>query len=524
MSNIPNKKDDKLFSDEEITSKIDRLSSLCMPDAVHQAILKQHEGMDLSDKQAENLQLLNASGTNFVVTGQQIGLFLGPLFTLYKALAAVVTAEKITKLNGKRCVPVFWLQTEDHDFEEIQSTQLLTRDYGPRKVSLDSSIHPERSSVEHTILDAEIEQALETLDELYGHLPNAKRTINLFRSSYVPGRKISDSFRLTLHGILKDTGILFFNPRDIDNGSIAADLFKKLLLEHEQIEHLLKQSGKRIAEDGSEEQVFVRHDSPLFFYHPDGAGGPRFRIELKEPDVWEYIGRSGAISTAELLKALESDPMQFSTTALSRPILQSLYFPTIAYIGGDAELRYYRQIDTLFSHFGLQEPAVAPRPHFTLVESKINDWLEALQLSVDEATLSENEVLTLLAGRIDGNLPSPQDLEHTSREGITRALEPMRKAFELTDETILRSFDKNRDKMLANITPLISRYTKALANNDEVRSQRLEKIRSSLLPNNVRQEREYAAVAFICKYGSSFIDQITNQIVPFSKIDEVINL
>ena len=291
----------------------------------------------------ENIAALQ-NGASAVVTGQQVGLYLGPLYTIYKAATAVAVA------RAQNAVPVFWLQTEDHDFAEIASCTLM-----PGRI-LQLPVDNARISIAHRRLPGEIDSLTEELGDLIADQPHASEVSALFREHYRAGNSFANAFRGVLARFFPE--LVFLDPRQPAIAKLAQPFFRRAIDRAAEIEQALVPG-----------QVNLRPGFTLCFFHPDGPEGPRFRLEQKQ--------------------LADCDPMQLSTSALLRPLLQDSLLPVSAYIGGPAELKYFQQIEAVYPIFELPRPNPRPRAHFRLIPPFLRRALEALALSPAEAESRE---------------------------------------------------------------------------------------------------------------------------------------
>jgi len=255
-----------------------------------------------------------ARGAAAVVTGQQIGLFLGPLYSLYKAATAVVTARFLEEESGVPCVPIYWLQTEDHDFAEIASCAI-----SPSRV-LQLPRDDARISVGCRRLPSLTSDLVAQLGECLSGLPHADEVQTLFLS-WREGTLISDAFRETLARFFPE--LVFVDPRRLP----AQPLLERAVARAAEIERVLFARGEALRAAGFDEQVRIRPGYTLVFHHPEGPEGPRFRLPRGENG--KYL----------------------STSALLRPILQDWALPTAAYVGGPGEIAYLAQATALYPLF-----------------------------------------------------------------------------------------------------------------------------------------------------------------------------
>ncbi|HQH28311.1 MAG TPA: bacillithiol biosynthesis BshC, partial [Oligoflexia bacterium] len=337
-----------LFSSPEVRSQAVAQATRRPVSAGLLSVLRQGNSfLEPSAAREANLDALAEPGTVAVLTGQQAGLFLGPLFTIYKALSAVAACAALTKECGVRAVPVFWLQTEDHDFEEIRKTFVQDRDSTLIKLELLAAQPDPRCSVEYRILGGEVLQLHEVLREHLGHLPHAPEMLGRLAQCYCPGAALSSAFASFLAYLTARFGLVFFNPR----WPGAAKLFQPVYLaaweRREEFAAVLKHQEILLKEHNLVPQVRLVENSPLFFMHNKSGEGARCRL-LAQGSHWVLSGTGETASAAEVRAQLEDAPERFSSSALLRPLVQDSIFPSAVYIAGEAEMRYFVQILPLY--------------------------------------------------------------------------------------------------------------------------------------------------------------------------------
>ncbi|HET8548399.1 MAG TPA: bacillithiol biosynthesis cysteine-adding enzyme BshC, partial [Bryobacteraceae bacterium] len=332
-----------------------------------------------------SLDRLAQSGTAAVVTGQQVGLFSGPAYTVYKALTAIRLAEQMTE-RGTPAVPVFWLATEDHDFAEVNHAWVF-----------DAKAQPVRLEVEAARAEGQPVGSIRVdtwgVDRLHAELeglPYAEAVIELVTSAYVPGRTMGEAFRVLLNALFARYGLLFIDPLNPSIRRIAAPLLREAVLNATELRRRVLERNAALSAAGYHTQVHVEPDTSLFFL----LDGDR-RVSL----------RDGRYSTEQLAAAAE----HLSPNALLRPVVQDYLLPTAAYVGGPAELAYLAQSQVLYSALLGAMPRLIARAGFTLIDRRTAKLMERYQLNVQdffhgEGPLRERMAAALVPPKLRGKL------------------------------------------------------------------------------------------------------------------------
>ncbi|HVV52757.1 MAG TPA: bacillithiol biosynthesis cysteine-adding enzyme BshC, partial [Polyangia bacterium] len=379
------------------------------------AVLRaQQAALPPSRAREENLEALAAGGTAVVATGQQVGLFLGPLYGFYKAASAVAVARALSAEAGVRCVPLFWLQTEDHDFAEIAAATVAGHGDG-RPIALALPTEPPaeaRVSIAHRRLPAEVAPLLDALADQLGPGPAAAETLALLRAHYTAGRSLAGAFAGVLAALFAEEGLLVLDPREARVAALAAPIYREALAGAAAIERRLDERRAALAAAGFDEQIPARPGCALVFGHRDAATGPRYRLQRPTDAAapWRLAGCEAAFTPGEIEGALARDPLRFSTSALLRPIVQDTLLPTAAYVGGPAEVSYFAQAAVLYQHFQLDMPLIVPRARFRCLDPHTRRRLGELGLGADDLARPDAELLARLPGARAAGLPSAAEL------------------------------------------------------------------------------------------------------------------
>ncbi len=465
-----------------------------MAPAVLEVLREQQSDLPPSPARQANLDKLAAGQTAVVATGQQVGLFLGPLYAFYKAASAIAVARAMEAESGVRCVPLFWLQTEDHDFEEICSCVVAGRDGEPIRLVLPDEGQA-RASVAHRTLPAQVTGLLDTLAETLEPGPAAEETLALLREHYRPGQSMARAFARVIAAVFAEEGLLVFNPRDARVAEQAAPIYHVCLDESEAIEARLQERHAALAAAGFDEQVAVRERGALVFFHRDGETGPRFRIQRKVASTgdasWGLAGSPEVFGHQEILRTLASAPLRFSTSALLRPIVQDTLLPTVAYVGGPGEINYFAQLSPLYAHFGLTPPLLVPRARFRCVDARTRRWLAQLGLGAADLSAPPEVLHARLPAAIPSGAASPEELRALVDHAIAPALEKIAAAVEAAGPRLQRPARRVRASVAHGLGRLIDRYARTLVERDETTLRRIRRLELALFPHRTPQERYY---------------------------------
>lgn len=466
------------------------------------ALRRQNAAFQPSPARDAHLAAL-AGPSTVVVTGQQVGLFLGPLYTFYKAASAVALARLLERETGVRCIPVFWLQTEDHDFPEVATCHSRRADGTPVDIALAHDAPTAdvgRCSLAHRLLGPEVSAAVGALEASLTGLPHAEAVMTLFGAHYRPGQRLAGAFANVLATLFAEEGLVLMDPRDADVAALGRGVFSTCLTQAPALEAALAIRSEALAAAGFKVQVPVRPGACLAFFHPQGAGGPRFRLE-QAAGGWTAPGLERSLSTGALCETLDADPLRFSTSALLRPVLQDTILPTAAYVGGPGELNYFAELAPLYRAFGLEPTLFALRARFRCVEPPARAALQALGLAPADAELSPEALARKVPRRSTQALPDPAALRQALLSEFERTFSGLAPQLAALDQGLDKALRRTRETVDRGVGRFLRRYERAIHGQDAVTQGRLDRLRAALCPAGVPQERYDGVPHFLARHG-----------------------
>jgi bacillithiol synthase len=467
------------------------------------AILRrQNESFGASSQTFENIDRLRA-GAGAIVTGQQVGLFGGPMFAIYKALTAVKLAEEASAA-GINTVPIFWLASNDHDLAEVNHVSL------PRPDGLLHTI----TTFSHGVAGAPVsdvrfgEEIVPVVEEAASLLGESEAT-ELLRGSYRPGETMGTAFARFYARLFSEWGVILLDASDAELHRLAAPIYRATVARAEDVARTLLARGQALETAGYHQQVKVTSASVLLFTMRDGA---RTAIHKRDggkgsPDF--VIGaESGAekISSQELLARIDATPESFSPNVLLRPVVQDYLLPTLAYTGGAAEAAYFAQAGAVYELLLDRVTPIVPRFSATIVEPKVQRWLRQYNISVREALNGYESLRQALAAR-----SMPADLQaafERADRSVTDAFSKLKDALEKLDSTLVDASQTAGSKVKYQLEKLHERAMAAELRRSEVVSRHAAVLSDALYPENALQERGIAGVYFIARQGTQLIRDI----------------
>ena len=369
-----------------------------------------------------------------------------------------------------------------------------------------------RISVEHLTLGSDVDDLHTELNQVLGFYPDAQSTLEILRTHYQAGNSLSTAFSGTIRELFKEYGLLVFNPRRSQVQDALSPLYRRTIEEHARITELLNTRSRELSAIGHKEQVRIRRDSPLVFFHPKGGAGPRDRLLADDAGAWTLSSLGTRIETADIYQQMQNDSLSISSSALLRPIIQDFLFPTAVYIGGRAELAYHEQISSLYPFFSLVQPIIIQRPSFTILDKRSHQWLAEFGLSIRDFEKGSEHLLSKLASHSKGEFAAPEELRRDAAAALDASLKPLKESIMKLDSTLEKPLAKTESKMLHLLEGILTRYTKALALRDETSGVRTAKLQALIAPSGVMQERAYCTGAFIARFGLGLLSDIYENI------------
>ncbi|HEX8636989.1 MAG TPA: bacillithiol biosynthesis cysteine-adding enzyme BshC, partial [Pyrinomonadaceae bacterium] len=326
-----------------------------------------------SDKTLENIELLRQTDTVAVVTGQQAGLFTGPLYTIYKALSAVRLTECL-RGRGYNAVPVFWIATEDHDFEEVSKTSIIERTGALAELKNEPKRCYENLPVGYVKLDDSIRQ---TIEELFDELPATEFSGELRRlidETWKTQTYYGDAFARLLNKLFGAYGLIILCPLNERLKRLAAPVYVEAIKKSEEIVSALRKRSDELIAEGYHAQVLIGEDYfPLFWQAKDHT---RNALKRSENGTFKTKDDAREFTLAELAEIAERDPSRFSPSVVLRSVVQDYLLPTVCYFGGAAEIAYFAQSGEVYRILNRPATTIFHRQSFTVVEPKQGRTLE----------------------------------------------------------------------------------------------------------------------------------------------------
>jgi len=455
----------------------------------------------------KNIELLRDADCLAVVSGQQAGLFSGPLYTVYKALSAVKLAGCLTQRNSK-AVPVFWIATEDHDFPEVAKAEFIGRDCKLAHVEVSSDLHREGQPVGRVIIDGSIDGVVERLLEL---LPSSEFTPeleSLMRGAWRPGRSYGEAFARLMTLLLGRHGLVLLDPLDPRLKALAAPLYATAALRAHEIAAAIEVRSRRLVEAGYHAQVTPSENSfPLFIHDANGA---RHALTRTSEGKYSTKDTEEAYTVEQLSKLALAHPEQFSPNVTLRAVVQDYLLPTIAYYGGAAEIAYFAQTAEVYRLLERPITPILPRSSLTMIERHTGRVLERYGLTLADLFAGPENVWKRV---VEEHLGADTAKSFARTEhAVNNDLDDLREQLRSIDPTLADALETGRRKINYQLEGLRTRFHRAQMARDEAAQRQLERAFDQLYPNKELQERHINITSLLARHGRYVIDWIYNAI------------
>jgi bacillithiol synthase len=484
---------------------------------VSEVLERQNRAWGASDKTLGNIDRFRR-GALAAVTGQQVGLFGGPLFSIFKALTAVKLAEQAT-VAGVDCVPVFWLATEDHDLAEVNQVALVSEHGLPEPFTVESL--GGNAVADAPVGTVKFGPEIDTVVERAATLLGDAEVTTWLRQAYRPGESLGSAFALLFARLFADWGVILLDPADKDFHDLAKPLFRAAIERASELDEALLARGKALEAAGYHQQVKVTSATTLLFEVKNGARTV-VRRRNNGASGGEFAVGEERNSPQYLLDRIEKTPEHFNPNVLLRPVVQDYLLPTLAYTGGAAEVAYFAQVAVVYERLLGRVTPILPRFSATLVEPKPERILSRYQLGLSDVLQGSEKVREAIAAR-----SLPADLQARFSEAyasVEQSMAALRESIGRLDSTLIDTAESTWTSMSHQIDRLQARVARAEQQRNEVITRHADALSQALFPHKALQEREVAGVSFVARYGAELLANLYETINPDCHDHQVIEV
>ena len=468
-------------------------------EAVADAVQAQQRARSAPDQAISATALLRDPKTVAVVTGQQAGLFGGPLFTLLKALTALRLAEQVRTEHGVPTVAVFWIDAEDHDWDEVKACSVLDADMKPLAIAAGDPPQAHAGPVARVRLDESVNTAISALEAAMPGTDFTPALIEELRRAYAPGTGMADAFGRWLETVLGPRGLIVFDASDPAAKPVVSSVFAREIEQGGQTARLAAEAGAALEARGYHAQATPQEGSLALFHMNAG------RQPIKGHQGGFLVGER-LESTEALLERVRTSPQEFSPSVLLRPIVQDTLFPTVCYVAGPNELAYLGQLRRIYDAFSTPMPLIQHRATATLLDANALRFLTRYDVALESLRAQDEAVLNAV---LEAQLPPSVE---TSLDEAVRTLEQrmerLTKEVVQIDPTLEGASRSTLSRMQDDLKRLHGKIIQAAKRKDETLRRQFQNARSQAFPGGEPQERAVGFVYFLNKYGPALVDRL----------------
>ncbi|UII76386.1 bacillithiol biosynthesis cysteine-adding enzyme BshC [Flagellimonas sp. HMM57] len=461
------------------------------------ALNRQYKDFQISDATAEKITSLKHEKTFTVVTGHQLNLFTGPLYFLFKIISTINLTEQLKDRYPEHdFVPVYWMATEDHDFDEINYFN-----FNGQKVQWNKDAFGAVGSLSTEGLDS----VMDTFASQIGNTDNANRLKSLFKRTYIEHSNLSDATRYLANELFGEYGLVIVDGDDTALKQLLVPFAKKDIIGHEPF-HKVSESIDVLSTISSEYTIQVNPREINYFYLLDGI---RERIVKKDENF--YVNNTEIeFSQSELLEELEKHPERFSPNVIARPLYQEIILPNLCYIGGGGELAYWLELKSYFETMDVTFPMLLLRNSALLISEKQSKKIENLDLKVSDLFLKQNSFINKKIREI-----SNIDIDFApQKKHLEAQFQNLYQLAEQTDATFIGAVKAQEVKQKNGLDALEKRLLKAQKRKLKDHVVRMTDIQNELFPNASLQERQLNFSTLYLEFGEQLIPSLMESLDP----------
>lgn len=445
-----------------------------------------------SDLSLQNIRQLNDAGTYTVTTGHQLCLFTGPLYFIYKIISTINLSKTLQQaFPNNTFVPVYWMASEDHDFEEINHAHVFGK-----KLSWNSS---QKGSVGEFSTEG-IQEVIAELQTVLGESENSAKLIQLFTKSYTEHPTLAQATRYLVNELFGKYGLIILDGNDAQLKSLFKAEFKSDIFENKSAT-AVNQTIQTLKEKGYGIQVNPR-DINVFYKD----AGLRERIEYKD-GTYQVLNTNISFSKEALTRLIENDPEKLSPNVVLRPLYQQKILPNIAYVGGPGEIAYWLEYKALFEAYHITFPVLMPRNFVLFIDKGTDNKLRKLNLNIQDVFTDGEELVKNLIKTQHADI----SLEE-SKNRLADVYQSIVNTITAIDKSLIGATEAEKQKALNGIQNIEQKINRALKQKSETDINQIWSVKQKLFPNQVPQERYDNFSMYVAKYGEAFMNGLFEQL------------
>ena len=469
-----------------------------------EALKNQYKSVKASEKTIENIELLKQQNTFTITTGHQLNLFTGPLYFLYKIISTINLCEELSdKFPEQNFVPIYWMATEDHDFDEINYFN-----FAGKKVTWNRK---DGGAVGRFSTDG-LEAVFEVFSNHLGSSKNAKYLKNLFSDAYIDHHNLADATRFIANSLFSDFGLVIIDGDDTK----LKQLFNPFLKDELENNTSFSEVSKTILELEKNYKIQVNPRKINLFYL-----GHDFRERIIfEDNLYKVNNTDITFSKAEILAEVDHNPKAFSPNVIMRPLYQEVILPNLCYIGGGGEMAYWFELKTYFEKVTIPFPILLLRNSVQVVSAKQSKKLKKLNISFEEMFLNQHD---LLSKKVTENSEIKTDFREKI-QFLKNQFSELKEIAKKTDVSFVNAVNAQERKQVKGLENLEKRLLRAEKRRQKDLVDQIISLQNEILPNQSLEERQRNFSEYYLEYGSLFLPVLKGALVPLQLEFTIIEL
>lgn len=461
-----------------------------------------NESLHCSEKTRENMQALKEHDTVAIITGQQAGILTGPLYTIYKAITAIQLAAEVSRHTGIRAVPMFWVASEDHDYAEIDHLDFINREMQVDRLKIGRS-PGKKYSIGDIPVTEDVYELIEKLEELTNSAESKHELINRVRGLAGEYSNLADWFAAIMSWFFHKHGLIMVNPLNRKLRGLLVDAFTAFLEKSANVNEKLQSGTAKVRQLGSVPQVEKVETNANMFIYIDGERLPLF----KDGELFTVRGRDEKMTLSELAGIARNSPYLLSPNVVLRPVAQDILLPIMAYVAGPGEISYYALYREIYPLFNQRMPLIYPRVNITLVEKgtaknmdrygiSFADGVDGLRQKLNHYLNKQDKIgIDMLFENYAGEL---KELHRRLMDKVA-AIDP----------ELVKHGSESLNRILHQVDYLEKKTHQQHRKTCDVVIKRFQTMENQLFPRNNWQERVFNIFPYMFKYGTDFVEQLT---------------
>ncbi|MFS0861383.1 bacillithiol biosynthesis cysteine-adding enzyme BshC [Fredinandcohnia sp. 179-A 10B2 NHS] len=524
---ISNKMDTSSFFDYDIHSPIvyevrknDLAKRLFDREKLVNQLLSFNKRFNYHQNTIDNIHKLEDPASVVVIGGQQAGVLTGPLYSIHKIISIIKLAKEQEEKLQIPVIPVFWIAGEDHDFAEINHVYINDPNKGISKKAVPQR-HIGKSMVSSINLEKEHLSAwVESIFETFGETNYTNELLHRLTTYIENSQTYVDFFIQIINDLFGETGLVLVDSGSSQIRNLEQTNFKTLIEKNKEIHDALISQQEKISKCQYPKTIDMNENSANIFYH---LNGERVLLEYnKEHDVFSGKNNECILCTEEILQIAAENPEQLSNNVVTRPVMQELLFPTLAFISGPGEISYWAELKQVFSVMGIKMPPVVPRLMITLLERPIESTIGDLGLTIEGALTGE--LAKVKSNWLNNHTGDVEHLIADAKKEVEQIHKKIRMAALNIDQGLSELLVKNADLIQSQFDFLQMTINRRFLHKNEVEIKKYDRIETSLIPLGAPQERIWNIFYYLNKYGTNFVVDLLNLEYKFNWNHKVIKL